>query len=127
MAVAIVVNDIQDQGDRIWVIGTLVFSGNYTAGAGNGETMNFGLATTAKLAASFAGIPSSDVPISVTATGRTSGICPSYIPNANPTRDNGKWRFFTTFNTELAGAPTAYPAAITGDTFDFQACFRKLI
>lgn len=119
------VDAVLNQGDTVRVIGRVVFTGSYTAGAGNAEALNFQTAVMAKLAAGLAGVPSNELPLSVKVTGRTSGITVLYTPGT--TRDNGKMRFFTTANTELTGAPTAFPAYITGDTFDVEAIFRKLI
>jgi hypothetical protein len=120
MANVLTVTDVTDTGKEILVRGTMVVSGNYLAGGGNGEAINFG-------AAGGKQIPSSKVPKagSVRFTPRTSGLNLGYIPGA--TRDAGKVRFFTTANTELTGAPTAFPAYATGDTFDWEAAFEKLV
>lgn len=121
MAIAVTVNDVQDSGDRFWVIGTFVVSGAYVQVTG--DTVNFSKATMAKLAVSLAGIPSSEAPISCSCTTRGSGIAPGYNPGAS--RDTGFLRFFTTYNSELAAG--TYTPPILGETIDFEACFRKLI
>ncbi len=125
MPLQLTVEHVSDAGDSVVVRGTGVLSGNYTAGAGNGEVVNFGTAIMAKLAAGMAGIPSSELPIKASFWPRNAGVSIGYNPGA--TRDAGKIRIFTTANTELTGAPTAYPAYLTGDVIDFEATFRKLI
>lgn len=127
MPVAIQINHISDAGDVLSVRGQLTVNGNYTAGAGAGELIDFGAATTtmAKLAIGQAkGVPATEPPINACFWQRVgSGATPAYLPGAGPS--NGRLRFWTANNTELTGAPTAYPAAMLAEIYDFEFSFRK--
>ena len=124
MACTVTVNFVSDAGDSISVRGTVsAISGTYTGGAGNGEPINFGSAVMAGLAKGLAGIPSSEVPIQVAVWPTVSGVAACY--NTGATRDAGKVRFFSAFNTEVSSG--AYAAPLTSEAFQFEALFRKLV
>lgn len=124
MASRVTVKFVGDRGDSMVVLGTLdSISGNYTGGVGNGEPVNFGAAVMTGLARGLAGIPSSEVPIQIAFWPTLSALVATYAYGT--TRDGGKLRFWTGPNNELANG--AYIALVTGEVFEFEATFRKLV
>jgi hypothetical protein len=103
----------------ILIRGTAVMSGNYTTVAGGGDAVNFNAATCNPGEIVPEGMA---LPRSVQITG-VNGYQYGYIPGTS--RANGLMKVSTAANTELAGAPTAYPAGVTGDTVTFEATFGK--
>lgn len=99
MAVAVTVTKKWYDGKKLFVLGTLTFSGSYTTG---GDGLSFtGL-----------GIQSSLAP-DIVWVGGTAGYGYGYVPGSPASQSNGKVKISTTAATELAAG--AYPAGITGD------------
>lgn len=106
MSLAITVVDIAAGGALgIRVRGTLAASGNYTTG---GDGLDF---------RGYARLVQRDPKIV-----QIKGI-KGYMYSYDFV--NRKMIVHTTAATELAGAPTAYPAGVTGDTIAFEAWFTK--
>ncbi len=115
MANVLLVTDVWDDGQRLHVVGTINLSGNYTQVTGE------------PLSLAVDKVYSDKVPVQLEVSGRGCGAVVTYTPGA--TRDAGKLRLWGAAGgagglTEIATA--AYNAAITGDTFDFHAIFKKL-
>lgn len=103
----------------ILIRGTAVMSGSYTTVGGGGDAFNFNAAACPPGESVPEGMA---LPKSVQITG-VNGYQYGYVPGT--TRANGLLKVCTTANAELPGAPTAYPAGITGDTVTFEATFSK--
>lgn len=109
-------HEIGQKFERVY--GTLVFSGNYNTGAR--DAINF---STLSGGVAGMGVKSNKIPVNVFIQG-VNGYSYGYIPGT--TRDNGTVKISTGGAAELTGAPTAYPAGVTGDTITFEAIFCKV-
>lgn len=116
MPVAIAITHKEQLQKTVLVRGTLILSGNYSAG---GDALDLTAATSPK---GEAGVEAKSLPKHFRIWGQ-NGYSYAYIPGT--TRANGKLKVNTTAATELPGAPTAYPAGITGDVVNFEASFPK--
>jgi len=102
---------------------TLAASADYTTG---GDTLDF---YTAIYPPGGPSLPATLPPRAVLIQG-VSGFVYSYVPGTNPS--NGLVKVFGTGTAsqdpgnEIPGAPTAYPAGVTGDTITGRAYFAKL-
>ncbi len=118
MSVAIAISNDPTNGNpnhwaslnKIHVVGTLTFSGNYTSG---GDTLNFGLPL----------IKSNSCPIYVVMTG--VGIY-LYRLVIGTTIANSKVKIFS-LATGLEIGAGAYPGGVTADAVTFYAIFPKFI
>lgn len=114
MAIAVTVTDKWDDGKRLHVIGTLVFSGSYPTG---GDTLDF----TGK-------VPASRAPLLIMVEGKAGFV---YGASLGSTIANNLVLVLVEaavgVNTALAQhTAVAYVAGVTGDTVKFYAIFKLL-
>ncbi len=129
MALAVTINSTTMNQSEIVLNFSVVASGNYTTG---GDTLNFYSAT---YPPGGPNLPATKVPrevvIQSAATAGVSGYVYAYRPGTTPA--NGLMQVFGTGTStqlplnEIPGSPTAYPAAVTGDTIIGRAYFTKEI
>jgi hypothetical protein len=119
MSIAITVDTVDAIGNKVFVAGTLAFSGSYTTG---GDTLNWTTATE-QIAPSGSVIPSASQPMLVVIASQ-NGNADAYVPVQGSALNNWLVKCIVPAGTEVAAG--AYPSAITGDIVAFLALFPKL-
>ena len=113
MATAVTPNKVWYDGKKIWVVATVVLSGNYVSG---GDTLNL-----AGIAPGVAKLPIMSDIQSLASTAAQALNTYTFVPGA--TLATCKMRCFIGAAAELAAG--AYPAAATGDTIQLQLTFER--
>jgi hypothetical protein len=128
MALAVTVKSTSMNQSELILNFVVVASVDYTAG---GDTLDFSTATFPIGGGLPATLPPRFVEIQSQVTGGPdSGFTYAYVGGTTPA--NGKMQVFGTGTAsqdpgnEIPGAPTAYPAGVTGDTIIGRAYFAKL-